>query len=460
MTLARNVLAPESKAAVCRSAGRLGFGFGRRCFLLLLIGTLWAVPAFWERRFLFVMAGWDALVVLAWIVDLLRLPTPARFKAQRSWNGPVSLNSSVDVMLELENQSNLTVECTQLLDDMPEFLREAAFLELKLPPRGSATLSYSVRPRRRGDVGLGQIYFRYQSPAGFAERWAYADLRQTIRIYPDLEEARRHNIYLTRARQIELQKRLVRQRGMGRDFESLREYVDGDEFRNICWSATARRGKHVTRLYQVERSQPVWIVIDAGRLLRARVGDLSKLDLAANAALSLAQIALYSGDRVGLVIYGRKVQRRVTLGRGTAHMRAIMDALAAAQEEPAEADHLLAAAALLQLQKQRSLIVWITDLADTSMTPEVIESASQILSKHLLLFTVIAQRDLQALASSYPRDAEHMYQIAAAQEIVQRREALLSRVREKGALTLEVSPNKLTTILVNQYLQAKERSLI
>jgi uncharacterized protein (DUF58 family) len=213
-------------------------------------------------------------------------------------------------------------------------------------------------------------------------------------------------------------------------------------------------------LYQVERSQPVWIVIDAGRLLRARVGDLSKLDLAANAALSLAQIALYSGDRVGLVIYGRKVQRRVTLGRGTAHMRAIMDALAAAQEEPAEADHLLAAAALLQLQKQRSLIVWITDLADTSMTPEVIESASQILSKHLLLFTVIAQRDLQALASSYPRDAEHMYQIAAAQEIVQRREALLSRVREKGALTLEVSPNKLTTILVNQYLQAKERSLI
>jgi uncharacterized protein (DUF58 family) len=460
MTLARNVLAPESKAAVCRPAGRLGFGFGRRCFFLLLIGTLWAVPAFWERWFLVVMAGWDALVVLAWILDLLRIPTPARFKAQRSWSGPVSLNSSADVMLEIENQSNLAVECTQLLDDMPEFLREPEFLELKVPPRGSATLSYSVRPRRRGDVGLGQIYFRYQSPAGFAERWAYADLRQTIRIYPDLEEARRHNIYLTRARQIELQKRLVRQRGMGRDFESLREYVEGDEFRNICWSATARRGKHVTRLYQVERSQPVWIVIDAGRLLRARVGDLSKLDLAANAALSLAQIALYSGDRVGLVIYGRKVQRRVTLGRGTAHMRAIMDALAAAQEEPAEADHLLAAAALLQLQKQRSLIVWITDLADTSMTPEVIESASQILSKHLLLFTVIAQRDLQALAASYPRDADHMYQIAAAQEIVQRREALLSRVREKGALTLEVSPNKLTTILVNQYLEAKERSLI
>ena len=141
-------------------------------------------------------------------------------------------------------------------------------------------------------------------------------------------------------------------------------------------------------------------------------------------------------------------------------MRVIMEALASAHEEGSEADHLMAAASLLQIQKQRSLIIWITDLADTSMTPEVIESASQILSKHLLLFTVIAQRDLTLLASKYPETAEEMYETAAAQEVVQRREALLTRVREKGALTLEVTPSKLTTILVNQYLEVKERSLI
>jgi uncharacterized protein (DUF58 family) len=141
-------------------------------------------------------------------------------------------------------------------------------------------------------------------------------------------------------------------------------------------------------------------------------------------------------------------------------MRQIMEGLASAHEEAAEADHLLAAAALLQLQKQRSLIIWITDLADTSMTPEVVESASQILSKHLLLFTVIAQRDLTALAAKYPENEQEMYETAAAQEVVQRREGLLTRVREKGALALEVNPGKLTTILVNQYLEVKERSLI
>jgi uncharacterized protein (DUF58 family) len=456
----RTALVPETVSATCRPAGRLGFAFSHRFFFLLFVGVLWAIPAFWNTRFLLIMAAWDAFAIIAGMLDFLRLPRPGLLKVERSWNGPASLNHPVTILLKVENQSNVALECTQLLDDLPESLREPDLRDFKVPARGTVTLTYPAAPRQRGDISVGAIYFRYHSIAGFAERWARADLAQTIRIFPDLEEARRHNIYLHRARQIELEKRLVRQRGMGREFESLREYVEGDEFRNICWTATSRRGKHVTRLYQVERSQAVWLVLDAGRLMRARVGDLSKLDLATNAALSLAQIALYSGDRVGLLVYGRKIQQRIGLGRGLAHMRVIMEALAAAHEEVAEADHLLAAASLLQMQKQRSLIIWITDLADTSMTPEVIESASQILSKHLLLFTVIAQRDLAAMASRYPENAEQMYESAAAQEIVQRREALLTRVREKGALTLEVNPGKLTTVLVNRYLEVKERSLI
>ncbi|HEY6970765.1 MAG TPA: DUF58 domain-containing protein [Candidatus Angelobacter sp.] len=454
------LLAPDTITATCKPSGRLGFAFGRRFFFLLFVGLLWAIPAFWERRFLLIMAGWDACVLIAWLLDLLRLPRAEYLTVERSWAGAASLRNPVDVLLQLQNKSKISLECSRLFDDIPDSLKEPAMLECKIPPEDSVTLSYPVVPRQRGDVRLGGVYFCYQSPAGFAERWARADLGQTIRVFPDLEDARRHNIYLSRARQIELEKRLVRQRGMGREFESLREYLAGDEFRNICWTATARRGKHVTKLYQVERRQAVWIVIDAGRLLRARVGELSKLDLATNAALSLAQIALYSGDRVGLLVYGRRIQQRVAPARGLAHMRVIMDALAAAHEEAAEADHLLAAASLLQIQKQRSLIIWITDLADTSMTPEVIESASQILSKHLLLFTVIAQHDLMVLAAKYPENAQQMYETAAAQEIVQRREALLTRVREKGALALEVNPGKLTTTLVNQYLEVKERSLI
>src|SRR5215813_946889 len=398
----QHLLIPEPISAPCQRAGRFGFAFARRFFFLLLVGALWAIPAFWNPRFLLIMAGWDACVILAWLIDLGRLPRVGFLEVGRKWSGAACLNNPVNIHLQFENQSNVDLEISRLLDDVSESLRAPAFMECKVPAQGSFTLTYEAIPRQRGDVLLGQAYFRYQSSAKFAERWARADLTQKIRVFPDLEDARRHNIYLHRARQIELEKRLV----------------------------------------------------------RARVGELSKLDLATNAALSLAQIALYSGDRVGLLVYGRKIQQQVGLGRGLNHMRAIMEGLAAAHEEVAEADHLLAAASLLQLQKQRSLIIWITDLADTSMTPEVVESASQVLSKHLLLFTVIAQRDLTALAAKYPENQDQMYQTAAAQEIVQRREALLTRVREKGALALEVTPGKLTTVLVNQYLEVKERSLI
>jgi uncharacterized protein (DUF58 family) len=456
----QTVLAPEPVSAPAQRAKRLSFGFGRRFFLITLLGLLWAIPAFWNTRFLLVMAAWDALALLAWAVDLARLPRPERLVAERSWAGAPSLSNDLEVTLELRNQSGVSVIC-RVIDDAPRSLiSEPPRLEIKASANDSGSAGYTVHPLERGDVTLGVVYLRYRSGSQFAERWARADLKQTVRVFPDLEDAKRHNIYLSRARQIELERRLIRQRGVGREFESLREYQPGDEFRNICWTATARRGKHVTKLFQVERSQAVWIVMDAGRLLRARVGELSKLDLSVNAALSLAQIALYSGDRTGMIVYGRNIQQRVGLGRGLNHMRAIIESLASVREEVAEADHLRAASVLLQLQKQRALIIWITDLADTSMTPEVIESASRILSKHLLLFTVIAQSDLNELASRTPESAEEMYEVAAAQEMVHRRESLIGKVRNKGALALEIAPSRLTTELVNQYLEVKERNLI
>src|SRR5262249_40934218 len=155
------------------------------------------------------------------------------------------------------NESGVAVAC-RVLDDLPRpLIPEPPVVEIKAPARDSGFAQYKVRPLQRGDIALGAAYLRYRSGSHFAERWARADLQQTVRVFPDLEDAKRHNIYLSRARHIELEKRLIRQRGVGREFESLREYQPGDEFRNICWTATARRGKHVTKLFQVERSQAV-----------------------------------------------------------------------------------------------------------------------------------------------------------------------------------------------------------
>lgn len=329
---------------------------------------------------------------------------------------------------------------------------------LRVRARSENSVAYRVRPMQRGDAKLGACYVRYQGVLRIAERWARVPIEQTVRIYPNLDEAKRHSIYLLRSRQLAAEKRRTRIRGIGREFESLREYQEGDEYRDICWTAAARRAKLVTRLYQIERSQTVWIVIDSGRLMRARVGQFSKLDHAVNAALSLAQVAMYSGDRVGLIAYGRGIRQQLPAAKGSAHLRQMIDRLALTREEGAEADHLQMAGRLLADQKRRSLIVWMTDLAETAMTPEVIEAASMMMPRHLVLFVVIGQPDLGELAARTPQSESEMYQVAAAQEMVHRRELLLARLRERGALAVEVSSGSVSPVLVNAYLQIKERS--
>ncbi len=435
-----------------------GIAFGRRFFILLVVGLVFLGPAFLEPRFGYAILAWDVALLVLWFVDWLRLPPPDKLSVRRSWNRPAALASPADLELLLHNDSARALAITATDDLPPELNPTPVEMHARLVPHGERALQYSIVPACRGDALLGKIYLRYQSALQLAERWAVADLPQTVRVYPNLPEAGRHHIYLLRSRQIEMEKRLQRVRGLGREFESLREYREGDEMRDICWSASGRRGKLVTKIYQVERSQVVWTVLDCGRLMRARVGQISKLDWATTAALSLHQVALYSGDRVGLLSYGRRTQQRILPGRGSAHLRHIVEALARTREEVSEADHLLAAAALLSAQRRRSLVVWITDLAETAMTPEVIEAASALLPQHVLLFVVIGEPDLARAANTSPGNVDQMFQVTAAQEVLHRREVLLARLRERGALAIEVSSARLPAVLVNSYLEVKARN--
>lgn len=453
------MIPPEVRAPL-RPYKRVGVAFGHRFFMLLFLGLVWLGPAFFDLRFIYVMLGWDIFVFLLWCVDLIRMPRSEQLIIRRSWCAPAALSIDSKVDVTLENTSRYSLNA-KVIDTVPPQLRtEPPSLSIDVRERAEGVATYHVQPVHRGDAKLGDCYIRYQSVFRIAERWARAPIEQTVRIYPDLEEARRQSIYLVRTRQIALEKRHTRQRGIGREFESLREYHDGDEYRDICWTASARRAKLVTRVYQMERSQTVWIVIDSGRLMRTRVGSLSKLDKAVNSALSLAQVALYSGDRVGLVAYGRAIRQQLPAAKGSAHLRQLIEKLALVREEGSEADHLQMAGRLLTDQKRRSLIVWLTDLAETAMTPEVIEAASMMMPRHLVLFVVIGQPDLGALAAKTAQSESEMYRIAAAQEMLHRRELLLARLRERGALAMEVSSGSLSPPLVNAYLQIKERNQI
>jgi uncharacterized protein (DUF58 family) len=446
--------------AAAHPRGRFGGGAGPRLLLLAGAGLAWIIPALWNSAFLYAMLAWDLLLLLAFVADWLRLPHPRQLTVRREWRSALSLSVASSLNLSVANESGVGLRIN-LFDDLPPSRwYEVKPISLVVPGNTTRSAALDYVPGTRGDLRTSKVFLRYRSALQMAERWAVADLEQTVRVYPNFEHARKSAVYLARSRQIELQMRMMRLRGMGSDFESLREYREGDELRNVCWTAAARRGKLVAKTFRVERSQAVWIVLDCGRLMRARTGGYSKLDRAVDAALCLAQLALYSGDRVGLLAYGRAVNQRVMPARGAAQMRHIVEQLAVVHEEAPEADHVRAAASLLTMQKQRGLIIWISDLAESAMTPEVIEAAGQMLSRHLLLFTVIAQPELKQQARLSPRSATDMYEVVAAQEIVYRRELLLGRLRERGALCMEVEPARISAAILNQYLIVKERNLV
>ena len=163
---------------------------------------------------------------------------------------------------------------------------------------------------------------------------------------------------------------------------------------------------------------------------------------------------------MGLLAYGRQIQQRVGLGRGANHLRQFMEATAMVVSEPSEADHLRATILLNRLQPRRSLVLWITDIAETAMRPEVIEGATQLMRRHLVLFVVMRQDEVVKIAGSRPANAEQMYRRAAAQELLFRRQTLLAKLRERGAITLETTPQAMTSDVLNQYLQIKQRAML
>jgi len=450
-------LTPVSTEGQATRLKRFGAAFGPRFFVLLAVGIVWIGPAFFDTRFLYGLVAWNALAVAAWMGDLWRLPTANRLRVRRTWLDPPALSVSSLVRLTVWNEARLPLRAS-VIDHVPHQLKDVpARIGLTVPGGGNADAEYEIRPRDRGTARLGDVYIRYQSAIGLAEKWARVPLSQDVVTYPNLDEARRESIYLVRSRQIDLERRSKRIRGLGRSFESLREYRDGDEVRDICWTASARRGKLVTRLFEIEKSQTIWIVIDSGRLMRTEVEGVSKLDRAANAALSLAEVALLSGDRVGLLAYGRRITHRLPASRGSRHLRRMIEHLAIVRSEELEADHLQAATRLLSDQKRRSLVVWITDMADSAMTPEVVQAASTLTVRHLVLFMVIGQPDLHRAAGERPADVAGMYHAAAAQEVVHRRDVLLARLRSRGALAIEAS-TRLSPALVNGYLEIKQRN--
>jgi uncharacterized protein (DUF58 family) len=453
-------LAPPSIARAAQAGRRASFGLTARAFFFLAAGLVWIAPAWIDRRALAVLLLWDAIVLaLVWL-NLRRLPEASQLTVARSWTTPLTIGFPSAVRISVQNNGGTSIALRASDYVSPALSRDLTELTMTAAAAGGADATYAVAPRERGDAVMGGVALQWRDAMGLVERWGFAPLDQTVRVYPDLQEGRRHAMYLIRSRQVAIEKRRAKRFGAGREFDSLRDYRPGDERRDVSWIASARRGNLVTKVYQPERSQTVWLLLDAGRLLRARVGSQTMLDATATSALTLAQVAMASGDRVGLLAYGRRLQQRVAPARGPGHLRDLIEALAVVRGEAVEANHAAAAAAILSAQKRRAMVVWLTEVADTAGVPDVVEHALRMAPSHVVLFAVLRQPEIAALADSSPASASSMYRVMSAQETLERREALLHGLRQRGAMVLEMSPADLSAGLIDRYLEVKERGLL
>jgi uncharacterized protein (DUF58 family) len=275
-----------------------------------------------------------------------------------------------------------------------------------------------------------------------------------------MRRAREAELKALGARSLVAAHRKTSWRGEGREFESMRDYVRGDELRHISWTATARRGKLTTRQYQIERDQTILIAIDGGRLMTARIDQETKLDSAVHAALALMSAAARAGDNAGLLVFGRKIKSYLPPSRGRDHMDAALEALYAVEPDMIEPSYSHALEFIAAHSKRRSLVVLLTDLVDEEGSKELLASLRLLRPRHLPLVVTIADRDLKAVVSNVPETARDLFTQSVAEEIMYLREAALRRVESQGGLALDVTAAALAPSLLEKYLQVKERGLL
>ena len=404
---------------------------------------------------------YDILVLVVAIIDTRVSHLPEGLEIHREFGGRFEMGAKTEVRIRVQNGSD-RLTTLSIKDEFPSQMKLTGLREAKLSvaPHSSATLIYELTPPRRGRFEFGYTAVRFKSRLKLVWCEAKGSAPETVKVYPNIRRAREAELKALGARSIVSSHRKTSWRGEGREFESMRDYVRGDELRHISWTATARRGKLTTRQYQIERDQTILIAMDAGRLMTARIEQETKLDSAVHASLALISAAARAGDNAGLLIFGRKIKSYLPPSRGRDHLEAALEALYAVEPEMIEPSYSQTFEFISANSKRRSLVVLLTDLVDEEGSKELLNSLHLLRPRHLPLVVTIADRDLKAVVREVPSSAKELFTQSVAEEIIYHREAALRLVESLGGLALDVTAAALAPALLETYLRVKERGLL
>ena len=376
----------------------------------------------------------------------------------------MSLHKPGAVSVVIERSENARGQASRLRVGLPlpdALESEQDALEVALPgDSGLCSVDWPCVPRSRGQYIVDRCFFEVLSPLGFWHARGESACRSEIRVYPSLMPERRKlaAFFLNRGNFGLHTQRTV---GQGKDFEKLREYIPGDSYDDIHWKATAKRGRPVTKLYQVERTQEIYVLIDSSRMSGRTVGAEAAIERYLASALVLGLAAEQQGDLFGLMAFGSRMHRFIKAGGGKAHYHACRDAIYTLSPEIASPDFDELFTSVRLRLRRRSLLVILTDLGDPGLAQSFLANIDMVCRQHVVLVCMLKHPSMQTLFSN--ADAEttaDVYGKLGGQMILHNVRELEKALHHKGVRFTLVEEAKLSTQLVSEYMNVKARQML
>ncbi len=410
------------------------------------------VAAFWPELVL-VWAGISAVLLVVAAIDLFNVSRRADISVVRTVSGSLALGVWSEVRLRIQQATGSPV-AVEIFDHFPPHTEVRGMpMQALIPAGGWVEISYAIRPTARGELCFSATRLLVQSSWGLWRRIRKAGAGQCVKVYPNFAAVTRYALLATDHRLSRIGIRLRQRRGEGLEFHQLREYRTGDMLRQIDWKATSRLKKLISREYQDERDQQVVFMIDCGRRMHAKDGELSHFDHALNAVLLLAYVALRQGDTVGLIAFGGR-PCYLPPRKGTNVINSLLDTVYDLQASTRSPDFLQAATDLMKRLKKRSLVVLVTNLRDED-NAELPPALHLMRQRHLVLLASLQERVINEALAEPVKDFKDALRNSATHIYLADRRRAHEAIRANGVLTVDVEPEQLPVALVNRYLDIK-----
>ncbi|NUK05270.1 DUF58 domain-containing protein [Streptomyces lunaelactis] len=404
------------------------------------------------------MLAVNAPLSLAILCDYA-LAAPVRtLRFTRSGDTSVRLGDSAEVQLTVTNPSGRRLRA-HLRDAWPPSSwltgteQAASRHKLTVPAGERRRLTTVLRPTRRGDRQAERVTIRSYGPLGLVARQGNHSVPWTVRVLPPFTSRKHLPSRLARLRELD-GRTSVLIRGQGTEFDSLRDYVPGDDTRSIDWRATARQTTVVVRTWRPERDRHILVVLDTGRTSAGRVGNVPRLDASMDAALLLAALASRAGDRVDVLAYDRRVRAQVQGRSAGDPLPAVVNALAPLEPELVETDARGLSAAVLHSAPRRSLIVLLTSLDTAPIEEGLLPVLPQLTKRHTVLVASVADPHIERMSNSRGT-VEAVYEAAAGTQSQAQRRRTAEQLQRHGVTVVDATPDNLAPALADAYLALK-----